>query len=100
LNGDNGCVSECPSGYIEDSFTGWCLKCSCYCDQCTGNKYNCNDCKANSFFTSSGRCYEFADEYPVAKFNSDWKSFTITYPNVGYYTGFSSSFGSNSNQNI
>ncbi len=99
LNGVNGCVEECPSGYFEEEFTGWCVKCACNCDECEGNKYFCTDCKANSFF-SSDKCFEEAEEIPVAKFNDDWKSFTITYTNIGFYNGFSSSFGTSSTGSI
>lgn len=78
---------------------GWCVKCDCGCDTCSGNRYGCTDCRGSSV-QIGGQCLERVSTIPTAKFNSDWKSIDITYPGVGYFNGFKSSFNASSTGDI
>ena len=51
-----GCVEECPHGTYADDILGWCVKCSCECESCSENKFQCDTCKGPAFKKDDGEC--------------------------------------------
>lgn len=49
LLGLTDCVEKCPRGWISDPVLGWCVKCSCECGECNGNRNNCTTCKGHAY---------------------------------------------------
>ena len=89
---DRGCVEECPYGTYADDLLGWCVKCSCECESCSANKYDCDRCTGAAKLNDDGDCVISSPTMPWAKFNADWKSFNLYYPYAGFDVGYRSNF--------
>lgn len=89
LSGVQGCVSECPAGYYEDTLFRWCVKCDCECATCSGSRSNCTSCNPGSTFNEEiGECVQNVPEFPYAVMGEDYSSFDFIYPYAKFYQGY------------
>lgn len=94
------CVEKCPRGWVADPTLGWCVKCSCDCEECEGNRDQCTSCKGNAYLLD-GQCVTNSEIQPFAQFETDlsgdnnyyyYNYFTITYDLAGLNLGYRSDF--------
>ena len=95
LLGLNQCVDKCPKGWVGDDLLGWCVKCSCECEECENNRDTCTVCKGDAYLLD-GKCVTNSEIQPYAKFfDSDvnyYAKFYITYNLAGINLGYRSDF--------
>ena len=63
------CVQKCPRGWVADPTLGWCVKCSCECEECDGNRDQCTSCKGNAYLLD-GKCVTNSEIQPFAQFET------------------------------
>jgi len=89
------CVEECPRGWVEDDLLGWCVKCSCECEECEENRDTCTICKGDAYLLE-GKCVTNSEIQPYAKFFNDddlyYNTFYVTYNLAGINLGYRSDF--------
>jgi hypothetical protein len=92
LDKERGCVEECAPGWYADDLFKWCVKCSCECETCLGNRENCQTCTGLAELNTQGECEVLSSREPYALYADDWASFTFTYPQAAFYIGHRSDF--------
>jgi hypothetical protein len=75
------CVQKCIPGSFEDDILGWCIKCSCDCERCSGYKNGCIDsCSSGSFNSNTQRCEFYLEADPVVSVDANTATISIEFP--------------------